>query len=158
MFFKIIVLKQVIKNSSSISSSMQSKTENSLTFSSLYHPLTILQNMFFFFIFVATAIAVFFCTATKIVVYVCCLFIRRFQVLSAIFRIFLITLYVTWFCFSKKIASRHPFHYLLIKIFQSLRKSRQGLPENFVNLIFKVIFYVALYNLYVFPMFRRSSL
>ena len=44
----------------------------------------------------------------------------------------------------QKIASRHPFHYLLIKMFQSLRTNRQGLPEKFVNLIFNVIFYVAL--------------
>ena len=43
MFFKIIVLKQHIKNSTS----KQSKKQNSLTLSSIYHPPIILQNMFF---------------------------------------------------------------------------------------------------------------
>ena len=51
---------------------------------------------------------------------------------------------MTCFCFSEKIACGYPFHYLLIKMFWSLRAKRQGLPENFLNLIFNVIFYVAL--------------
>ena len=42
MFFKIIVLKQAIENSSFI----ESETQNSLTLTSLYHPPRILQNMF----------------------------------------------------------------------------------------------------------------
>ena len=44
----------------------------------------------------------------------------------------------------QKIASGHPFHYALIKMFQSLRANRQDLPENCVSPIFNVIFYVAL--------------
>ena len=53
-------------------------------------------------------------------------------------------LYVNWFCFSKKIASRRPCHYLLTKMLWSLHKNRQGLPDSFVNLIFNLIFYVSL--------------
>ena len=47
----------------------------------------------------------------------------------------------------KKNSLRHPFHYLLIKMFYILCTNRQGLPVNFVNLIFNVLFYVALKSL-----------
>ena len=113
-------------------------TQNSLTFSSLYHPPTILQNIILF-IFVAIVIAVFCVQVVKqLFLYI------YYEVCGAFSRnacFFLIILYVTWFCFSKKIACGHPFHYLLIKIFQSLRTNRQGLPEN---LIFNSSFYVTL--------------
>ena len=93
-----------------------------------------------FFTFVATAITVFCVQLVKQ------LFLYIYKEVSGAFYIFLI-IYVTWFCFSKKIACGHPFHYLLIKMFYILCTNRQGLPVNFVNLIFSVLFYVALKSL-----------
>ena len=84
-----------------------------------------------------------FFAASEIVVFVYLLGFRSFQRYCISF---LIVLYVTWFCFSEKVAFGHLFHYLLIKMFWSLRTNRQGLPENFLNLLFNLIFYVALYK------------
>ena len=67
---------------------------------------------FFFFIFVAIAIAAFCVQLVK------WLFLYIYKTVSGAFHIFFSTvLYVIWFCFSKIIAGRHPFHYLLIKMF-----------------------------------------
>ena len=145
-----------IKNSSSIVALYSQRHKIILTFSSLYLPPTILQYYVFLFTFVAIAIAVFLCAASQIVVLVYLL--GGFRSFQRYYISFLIILYVIWFCFSKKIACGHPFHYLLIKMFWSLRTNRRRLPEKFLNLIFNFIFYVALLSLYVFPMFRRSFL
>ena len=110
-----------------------------MTFSSLYHPPTILQNVLS--VIVATAIAVFCVQLVKK------LFFYIYKEVSGAFSgiaYFLIILYMTWFWFSKKIACGHPFHYLLIKIFWSLCTNGRGLPEKKFNLIFNVIFCVAL--------------
>ena len=115
-------------------------------------PPTILQNMLFF-LYLQLQQLLFLSATSKIVVFV---YLQRFQELSAVLHIlFLYMIDVTWFCFSKKIAGGHAFHYLLIKIFQYLRTNRQGLPENFVTLIFNVM--LPFVSLYVFRMFRRSS-
>ena len=92
---------------------MLSKTQHYLTQSSLYHPHTILQNMFFF-IFVAIAIAVFCAQLVKQ------LFLYINKEVAGAFRgiaYFLNHILCAQFCFFEKIACGHLFRYKLIKMF-----------------------------------------
>ena len=115
------------------------KTQNSLNFISLYHPPTIQQNVFFKS--VAITIDAF---CVQLVKY---LFLYIYKEVSGAFSgiaYFFNNILFDLVLLFEKIASGHAFHYLLIKMCQSLRTNRQGLPENFVTLIFKVVFYIAL--------------
>ena len=51
---------------------------------------------------------------------------------------------MTWFCFSEKIASGHPFHYLLIKIFLSLRTNGQKVSQKILLISFSTLFFILL--------------
>ena len=154
--FKIIVLKQANKKQQLYSSSIQPKAQNYFNFQFLIPPTYHTAILCFSFHICSYSNCCFLCAASQIVVLVYLL--GGFRSFQRYYISFLIILYVIWFCFSKKIACGHPFHYLLIKMFWSLRTNRRRLPEKFLNLIFNFIFYVALLSLYVFPMFRRSFL
>ena len=71
------------------------------------------------------------------------LFIRRFQELSGILHNLHNDILGDLVLLLSKLACGHPFD-LLTNMYWSLRTDRQGLPENFLNLIFNKTFYVAL--------------
>ena len=140
MFLKIIVLKQAIKKQQLCIVALIVKDTKFLDFQFCIPP-TYNTAKYVFFVFVAIAIAVFCVQLVKQI------FLYIYKEVSGAFSgaaYFFNNVICTWFCFSKKITSRHLFHYLLIKMFQSLRTNSQGLNENFVNLIFNEILYVSL--------------
>ena len=117
---------------------MQSKTQNSLALSSIYHPPALLQIMFFYIC--SYSYCCFLCLVIETEVF---LFIRRFQELSGILHNLHNDILGDLVLLLSKLACGHPFD-LLTNMYWSLRTDRQGLPENFLNLIFNKTFYVAL--------------
>ena len=110
---------------------------------------------FFFYIFVATAIAVF---CVQLINYFC-IFIRRFQELSEVLHIFFNNIQCGLVLLFKNNSLWASISLLTNENVLVLRTDRQGLPEKFFNpiSIFNVVFIMVFINLYVFPMFRRSS-